>query len=148
MGDGQRTIDEMGFAWIGWFDLTDDEYKARVARRGKTQERRARRSSSNSSSNVGETYGAELLSSPRRFFRIQCHYISSFCIGRLLMSFQSIGGSWLHGSSSCSSLRRRRRAQVEIDNNFKYNSGQDVAAGVRRAGRIRRRQRSTCTSAI
>ncbi len=28
VGDGQRTIDEMGFAWIGWYDLTNDEYKA------------------------------------------------------------------------------------------------------------------------
>jgi hypothetical protein len=28
VGDGQRTIDEMGFAWIGWYDLSDEEYKA------------------------------------------------------------------------------------------------------------------------
>jgi hypothetical protein len=36
VGDGQRTIDEMGFAWIGWFDLTDDEYKAELdARKAK-----------------------------------------------------------------------------------------------------------------
>ena len=27
VGSGQRTIDEMGFAWITWYDLTDDEYK-------------------------------------------------------------------------------------------------------------------------
>ena len=27
VGDGQRTIDEMGFAWIGWYDLTNEEYK-------------------------------------------------------------------------------------------------------------------------
>ncbi len=27
VGDGQRTIDEMGFSWIGWYDLTDAEYK-------------------------------------------------------------------------------------------------------------------------
>jgi len=33
VGDGQRTIDEMGFAWIGWYDLSDDEYKAEVAAR-------------------------------------------------------------------------------------------------------------------
>lgn len=37
VGNGQRTIDEMGFAWIGWYDLTDEEYKqeleARKARR-------------------------------------------------------------------------------------------------------------------
>jgi hypothetical protein len=28
VGGGSRTIDEMGFAWIGWYDLTDEEYKA------------------------------------------------------------------------------------------------------------------------
>lgn len=33
VGDGQRTIDEMGFAWIGWYDLTDEEYKEQVAAR-------------------------------------------------------------------------------------------------------------------
>jgi len=27
VGNGQRTIDEMAFAWIGWYDLTDEEYK-------------------------------------------------------------------------------------------------------------------------
>ena len=30
VGDGQRTIDEMGFAWIGWYDLTDEEYKTEL----------------------------------------------------------------------------------------------------------------------
>ena len=33
VGDGQRTIDEMGFAWIGWYDMTDEEYKAEVEAR-------------------------------------------------------------------------------------------------------------------
>jgi hypothetical protein len=33
VGDGQRTIDEMGFAWIGWYDLTDEAYKQEVAAR-------------------------------------------------------------------------------------------------------------------
>ena len=37
-GDGGRTIDEMGFAWIGWYDLTDEEYEAELAAR---QARRA-----------------------------------------------------------------------------------------------------------
>src|SRR5216684_474928 len=27
VGDGNRTIDEMGFSWIGWYDLSDEEYK-------------------------------------------------------------------------------------------------------------------------
>ena len=39
VGNGNRTIDEMGFAWLGWVDLTDEEYKAefearKAARRG------------------------------------------------------------------------------------------------------------------
>ncbi len=33
VGSGQRTIDEMGFAWIGWYDLTDDEYEAELTER-------------------------------------------------------------------------------------------------------------------
>jgi hypothetical protein len=39
VGDGQRTIDEMGFAWIGWYDLTDDEYKQEVAARKTLQQK-------------------------------------------------------------------------------------------------------------
>jgi hypothetical protein len=38
VGDGSRTIDEMAFAWIGWYDLTDEEYKAKLAER-KAQQR-------------------------------------------------------------------------------------------------------------
>ena len=35
VGPGNRTIDEMGFAWIGWYDMTDAEYKKAVeARKG------------------------------------------------------------------------------------------------------------------
>ena len=37
-GDGGRTIDEMGFAWIGWYDLTDEEYEAELAARRARQE--------------------------------------------------------------------------------------------------------------
>ena len=37
-GDGGRTIDEMGFAWIGWYDLTDEEYEAELAVRSARQE--------------------------------------------------------------------------------------------------------------
>ena len=33
VGSGQRTIDEMGFAWIGWHDMTDEEYEAELATR-------------------------------------------------------------------------------------------------------------------
>ena len=33
VGDGERTIDEMGFAWIGWYDLTDEEYKQAIEER-------------------------------------------------------------------------------------------------------------------
>lgn len=32
-GSGGRTIDEMGFAWIGWYDLTGEEYDAELAAR-------------------------------------------------------------------------------------------------------------------
>ncbi len=41
VGDGQRTIDEMGFAWIGWYDMTDDEYKAELAERKAQREKKA-----------------------------------------------------------------------------------------------------------
>ena len=35
VGSGQRTIDEMGFAWITWYDMTDEEYKVEFdARKG------------------------------------------------------------------------------------------------------------------
>ena len=37
VGNGNRTIDEMGFAWIGWVDLTDEDYKKEF------DERKARR---------------------------------------------------------------------------------------------------------
>lgn len=37
-GDGGRTIDEMGFAWIGWYDLTDEEYEAELAERKKRRD--------------------------------------------------------------------------------------------------------------
>ncbi|MDG2040782.1 MAG: hypothetical protein P8J30_09905, partial [Ilumatobacter sp.] len=39
VGAGQRTIDEMAFAWIGWYDLEDDEYEAAVAERQEMRER-------------------------------------------------------------------------------------------------------------
>ncbi|MEX2583296.1 MAG: cytochrome c [Gemmatimonadota bacterium] len=32
-GDGPRTIDEMSFSWIGWVELTDEEYKAELQKR-------------------------------------------------------------------------------------------------------------------
>jgi hypothetical protein len=32
-GDGGRTIDEMSFSWLGWVDLTDEEYKEELAQR-------------------------------------------------------------------------------------------------------------------
>ena len=39
VGNGGRTIDEMGFAWIGWHDLTDEEYEEAVAERQAARER-------------------------------------------------------------------------------------------------------------
>jgi hypothetical protein len=41
VGDGQRTIDEMGFAWIGWYDLTADEYKTQLTERKELQQNKA-----------------------------------------------------------------------------------------------------------
>jgi hypothetical protein len=35
-----RTIDEMGFSWIGWYDLSNDEYKAELAARKAGQPQR------------------------------------------------------------------------------------------------------------
>ena len=37
VGDGQRTIDEMGFFWIGWIELSEDEYKQQLAERREKQ---------------------------------------------------------------------------------------------------------------
>ena len=37
-GYGQRTIDEMGFAWITWSNLEEADYKAKVAERTKLRE--------------------------------------------------------------------------------------------------------------
>jgi hypothetical protein len=35
VGSGQRTIDEMGFAWITWYDMTDEDYQKEFdARKG------------------------------------------------------------------------------------------------------------------
>ena len=34
VGYGDRTIDEMGFSWIGWIDLTQEEYEKELADRG------------------------------------------------------------------------------------------------------------------
>ena len=39
VGSGQRTIDEMGFAWIGWYELSDEEYKTMLAERKAQQAR-------------------------------------------------------------------------------------------------------------
>jgi len=32
-GGGSRTVDEMSFAWISWFDLSEEEYKAEIEAR-------------------------------------------------------------------------------------------------------------------
>lgn len=38
-GAGSRTIDEMGFSWIGWYDMTDEEYEAELAARKTAREK-------------------------------------------------------------------------------------------------------------
>jgi mono/diheme cytochrome c family protein len=40
VGNGSRTIDEMAFAWIGWYDMTDEEYKAAWEERKAARQRR------------------------------------------------------------------------------------------------------------
>lgn len=39
VGSGQRTVDEMGFAWITWYDFTDAEYKAELEARKDQQKK-------------------------------------------------------------------------------------------------------------
>jgi hypothetical protein len=39
VGDGQRTIDEMGFFWIGWVELTQEEYDQQLAERKAAQQK-------------------------------------------------------------------------------------------------------------
>ena len=39
VGDGQRTIDEMAFAWIGFYDLEDEEYETLLAERLEAREK-------------------------------------------------------------------------------------------------------------
>ena len=41
VGDGQRTIDEMAFAWIGFYDLEDEEYETLIAERHAAREKKA-----------------------------------------------------------------------------------------------------------
>jgi hypothetical protein len=41
VGDGQRTIDEMGFFWIGWIELSEEEYKQQLAERKEKQQKTA-----------------------------------------------------------------------------------------------------------
>jgi hypothetical protein len=41
VGPGNRTIDEMGFAWIAWYDLTDAEYTKKVTERKALQKKPA-----------------------------------------------------------------------------------------------------------
>ena len=37
-GDGGRTIDEMSFSWLGWVDLTDEQYNEELAQRNAIRE--------------------------------------------------------------------------------------------------------------
>ena len=64
VGDGQRTIDEMGFAWIGWYDLTDEEYKTQLAERKELQRKTTTTTGSNSSNSSAATAWADLQGPP------------------------------------------------------------------------------------
>jgi hypothetical protein len=39
VGSGNRTVDEMGFAWISWYDMTQEEYQAKFDARKKAQQK-------------------------------------------------------------------------------------------------------------
>ena len=39
VGSGNRTVDEMGFAWISWYDVTQEEYQAMFDARKKAQQK-------------------------------------------------------------------------------------------------------------
>jgi len=39
VGYGDRTIDEMGFSWIGWIDLTEEEYQKELADRNAARQK-------------------------------------------------------------------------------------------------------------
>jgi hypothetical protein len=41
VGYGDRTIDEMGFSWIGWIDLTQEEYEQELAARAAARQKPA-----------------------------------------------------------------------------------------------------------
>jgi hypothetical protein len=41
VGYGDRTIDEMGFSWIGWIDLTPEEYEQELAARNAARQKAA-----------------------------------------------------------------------------------------------------------
>jgi hypothetical protein len=41
VGYGDRTIDEMGFSWIGWIDLTEEEYEKELAARNAARQKTA-----------------------------------------------------------------------------------------------------------
>jgi hypothetical protein len=43
VGNGSRTIDEMAFSWIGWYDMTDEEYKAAWEERKASRQRQSKR---------------------------------------------------------------------------------------------------------
>ena len=40
IGYGDRTIDEMGFSWIGWVDLTQEEYEKELAERNAARQKK------------------------------------------------------------------------------------------------------------
>ena len=73
VGYGDRTIDEMGFSWIGWIDLTEEEYQKELAERNAARQKNS----------IGDA-GAESELSPERV------RVSSACV-RPHRSVSSIG---------------------------------------------------------
>ena len=67
VGDGQRTIDEMGFAWIGWYDLSDEEYKAELdARKAERQKKSDHDAAAATAAVTESTPGARRAAGTRR----------------------------------------------------------------------------------
>ena len=114
----------MGFAWIGWFELTDEEYKTQLAeRRARSSARTRRQRSSNSSSRARRASARSLLVQADWLAKPLSHMTTE---GRMA----SPDAMARAGSGPRRPLDRAARSaraqQNEIDNNFKFNSGQDV----------------------
>ncbi len=65
VGFGNRTIDEMGFSWINWYYLSDEEYKQAVADRAKLKVK--------SSASPDSRWRQDDFSKPLRSASVRCY---------------------------------------------------------------------------